>query len=610
MNTTIPFLRRAGGMFALRALALSCALALGFGAAPAVAQSTVPVTVREAGRLLDATSNQPLQGEQVLTFRLYPTEFAGPETALWTEVFPLFLTDGLFSVELGTQVPLDTLLREQPELWLGITVNDDAELSPRFKLDSVPYALVARDVDGVINPAGVNIGGVPVIDGSGNWVGRLTGLQGPQGEPGPQGEAGPAGAQGPAGAPGPMGPAGAQGPAGPAGATGPAGPAGATGAAGPQGPAGANGIGLTAKGVWTTGTTYAVNDLVTHNGGSYTSKTAQPASVVAPDLDAANWQLVAAKGDTGETGATGPAGPKGDIGATGSQGPQGEIGATGATGPAGPQGPAGPKGDKGDTGAQGPQGEIGATGATGPAGPAGPTGATGPQGPQGMTGPMGPIGPMGMQGPAGPVGAQGPQGVAGADGLGVPAGGTAGQVLTKIDGTDNNTQWATPAAGGGGVVTQLRANKVGGSGESCPLAISTTPTLVAFNNVLTSPSNGNTWDGSTFTVGAGQGGLYMIQARVHTPDAAIPSQTVSPFLTFSINNTPYSPYSDLNIYGPYSALNTNTIPGTKGKGELISFVQLAEGGSVRVLCLSANSSTAAQPLAADGGSNITIVKMN
>lgn len=36
----------------------------------------------------------------------------------------------------------------------------------------------------------------------------------------------------------------------------------------------------------------------------------------------------------------------------------------------------------------------------------------------------------------------------GATGEGVPPGGTAGQVLEKIDGTDYNTQWATPAGGG------------------------------------------------------------------------------------------------------------------------------------------------------------------
>jgi len=36
----------------------------------------------------------------------------------------------------------------------------------------------------------------------------------------------------------------------------------------------------------------------------------------------------------------------------------------------------------------------------------------------------------------------GMRGADGADGQGVPVGGTAGQVLEKIDGTDYNTQWA------------------------------------------------------------------------------------------------------------------------------------------------------------------------
>lgn len=41
---------------------------------------------------------------------------------------------------------------------------------------------------------------------------------------------------------------------------------------------------------------------------------------------------------------------------------------------------------------------------------------------------------------------KGAAGAPGAAGQGVPAGGTAGQVLRKIDGTDYNTEWATPAA--------------------------------------------------------------------------------------------------------------------------------------------------------------------
>lgn len=40
-------------------------------------------------------------------------------------------------------------------------------------------------------------------------------------------------------------------------------------------------------------------------------------------------------------------------------------------------------------------------------------------------------------------------GSAGPPGVGVPVGGTTGQVLAKVDGTDYNTAWATPSGGGG-----------------------------------------------------------------------------------------------------------------------------------------------------------------
>ena len=122
-------------------------------------------------------------------------------------------------------------------------------------------------------------------------------------------------------------------------------------------------------------------------------------------------------------GLQGAQGPQGDPGPQGIQGPQGETGPQGATGATGATGPTGPTGATGATGAQGPQGE------TGPIGPAGPTGPEGPQGPTGATGAQGPEGP------------QGPQGPAGADGLGVPAGGTTGEVLTKLTNADNDTYW-------------------------------------------------------------------------------------------------------------------------------------------------------------------------
>lgn len=107
----------------------------------------------------------------------------------------------------------------------------------------------------------------------------------------------------------------------------------------------------------------------------------------------------------------------------------GTQGPPGPTGPAGPTGPQGPKGDKGDTGT------TGATGSTGPQGPTGNTGATGPTGSTGATGPQGPIGVTGATGATGPTGP------------GVAPGGTTGQVLSKINATDFNTQWVTPTGG-------------------------------------------------------------------------------------------------------------------------------------------------------------------
>ncbi len=89
--------------------------------------------------------------------------------------------------------------------------------------------------------------------------------------------------------------------------------------------------------------------------------------------------------------------------------------------------------------------QTGRPGATGPTGPQGPTGA------KGDTGATGPQGPQGVKGDTGNTGPQGPQGIPGTNGtngVGVPVGGSAGQVLAKIDAANYNTGWVDPSGGG------------------------------------------------------------------------------------------------------------------------------------------------------------------
>lgn len=147
------------------------------------------------------------------------------------------------------------------------------------------------------------------------------------------------------------------------------GPSGSPGVAGPTGPVGPPGPAgdIVFRGPYDGGTLYTANDTVSHLGSSYRAN--QTVTAVAPP--SAEWDLVAAKGDTGSQGLKGDTGDTGPQGATGAAGPQGLKGDTGDTGPQGATGPAGPQGLKGDTGDTGPQGLQGIQGPQGPTGPAG-----------------------------------------------------------------------------------------------------------------------------------------------------------------------------------------------------------------------------------------------
>jgi hypothetical protein len=121
------------------------ALAFGLLAVARQAAAEVPLLVPVQG-VLTETSGSVVDGKVDLTLSIYAEQAGG--TAIHTEVRDgtnqVDVNQGFFTVYLGEVTPLDlgTLLAAS-ELWLGITVGDDSEMS-RLRFAAAPFALEAQ----------------------------------------------------------------------------------------------------------------------------------------------------------------------------------------------------------------------------------------------------------------------------------------------------------------------------------------------------------------------------------------------------------------------------------------------------------------------------------
>ena len=127
------------------------------GAVPFRAESAASTgTIAYQGRLADSSGN-PLTSTLNMSFRLYSAVTGG--TPLWTEQWTgangVKVSDGLFNVMLGSLTPIaQSVITGNSNLFLGITVGTDDEMSPRVQLGSVPFAVQALTVpDGSITAA-------------------------------------------------------------------------------------------------------------------------------------------------------------------------------------------------------------------------------------------------------------------------------------------------------------------------------------------------------------------------------------------------------------------------------------------------------------------------
>ena len=157
-------------------------------------QANAQRTFTYQGQLFGAQG--PVNAIYTLEFALYHEAEGG--SALWEESHEsVSVVDGIFLVELGNTSTLDTVIRSDAPLYLGISVGEHAEMTPRMLVGTAlraQWALHAKDVEGEdIHPRTLSVGGRLVIDEEGNWLGEALGERGPPGPAGPEGPRGPPG---------------------------------------------------------------------------------------------------------------------------------------------------------------------------------------------------------------------------------------------------------------------------------------------------------------------------------------------------------------------------------------------------------------------------------
>jgi len=108
----------------------------------------IPQVISYQGRLTDSIGIPVPDGRHELQFKIWTTP-EGPGFVLWDSgPQDVETMNGLFTYLLGSSVPLGSdLFSSDTARWLGITVDDNPEGSPRIKLTSLPYAFHALRSD-------------------------------------------------------------------------------------------------------------------------------------------------------------------------------------------------------------------------------------------------------------------------------------------------------------------------------------------------------------------------------------------------------------------------------------------------------------------------------
>jgi hypothetical protein len=115
-----------------------CVILMASGAS---AQQSIPKKITYQGVLIDTTGIPVCDSVWTVDLTLYTNAAGG--AGIWTERHTVTTSGGVFGVILGEKTPLNISFDQH--LWMGTSINSQAELTPRVFLTSVPYALNAAN---------------------------------------------------------------------------------------------------------------------------------------------------------------------------------------------------------------------------------------------------------------------------------------------------------------------------------------------------------------------------------------------------------------------------------------------------------------------------------
>ncbi len=107
--------------------------------------SQIPRTISYQGVLTDDQGNLFPDGNNTLTLNLYLTQVGG--NFIYSESQTVPVVRGVFNVIIGTVVALPSSLQFDRAYFLGVSVNNGPELTPRTALTASPYAFRAAKAD-------------------------------------------------------------------------------------------------------------------------------------------------------------------------------------------------------------------------------------------------------------------------------------------------------------------------------------------------------------------------------------------------------------------------------------------------------------------------------